>query len=96
MEECLHIPADGASATPASEAGCQQCLATGSTWVHLRMCVECGQVGCCDNSPNTHARAHFGEHPDHRLIRSFEPGEAWWYCFEDDYGFELEGVGPLR
>ena len=62
---------------------CEQCVATGSTWVHLRMCLTCGQVGCCDSSPNRHASAHYhGAH--HPIIRSVEPGEAWRWCFVDE------------
>lgn len=63
---------------------CEQCVAMGSTWVHLRACLQCGAVGCCDNSPNRHARHHWQEH-DHPLIQSIEPGETWRYCFSDHY-----------
>ncbi len=96
VDACQHIPESGHSAPPQTRDGCQECLKTGSSWVHLRSCVECGKVGCCDDSPNKHAHAHYREHNDHRLIRSFEPGEAWWYCLEDEFGFEIEGTGPLR
>ena len=94
-DDCTHIPSTLPTTTPQAE-GCQECVAMGAEWVHLRVCVACGHVGCCDQSQHRHARNHFGEHPEHPLIRSFEPGEAWWYCFADDYGFEFEGVGPLR
>ncbi len=55
----------------------------GDEWVHLRLCMSCGHVGCCDDSKNRHARAHagMGSHP---IVRSFEPGERWLYCFFDD------------
>lgn len=94
-EDCVHIPDELGTVQPQAE-GCQECLAMGSSWVHLRACVECGHVGCCDASPHHHADAHFRSNRDHPLIRSFEPGEAWWYCFEDDFAFELDGVGPLK
>jgi len=66
-----------------SSHGCKECLEMGSRWVHLRMCMTCGHVGCCDHSPNRHATRHF-QQTGHRVIRSFEPGEGWAYCFEHD------------
>lgn len=63
---------------------CQTCVDMGDTWVHLRACLVCGKVGCCDNSKNRHARKHWEEH-DHPLIQSIEPGETWRYCFPDHY-----------
>ena len=63
--------------------GCEECLRTGSDWVHLRLCLSCGHVGCCDSSPNKHATNHFKE-TEHPIIRSFEPGEDWKYCYVDD------------
>ncbi len=68
---------------PGTPAGCAECLATGGEWVHLRLCMTCGHVGCCDDSINRHARAHF-RHDSHPIVRSFEPGERWLYCFADD------------
>ena len=65
--------------TPSSE-GCEDCLEIGSDWVHLRLCLTCGHVGCCDDSPNRHATAHFHE-TRHPIIQSFEPGEDWRWCF---------------
>jgi uncharacterized UBP type Zn finger protein len=69
---------------------CPECVAMGSGWVHLRMCLVCGHVGCCDSSPNKHATRHFhtSKHP---LIRSIEPGEHWVWCYVD----ELE-AGELK
>ncbi len=67
--------------TPASE-GCAKCLAKGDTWVHLRLCLICGHVGCCDNSINRHATRHFQE-TGHPLIQSFEPEEDWRWCYVD-------------
>ena len=64
--------------------GCEQCLALGDTWVHLRMCMTCGKVGCCDSSKNTHAHRHARENmPGHQIIRSLEQGEDWLWCFTD-------------
>jgi len=62
--------------------GCEECLKSGDKWVHLRSCVECGHVGCCDSSENKHATAHF-EKTKHPVITSAEPGEHWLYCFID-------------
>jgi uncharacterized UBP type Zn finger protein len=65
---------------PRTANGCEECLAIGSDWVHLRMCLTCGHVGCCDNSPNRHATAHFHQ-TRHPIVRSFEPGEDWGWCY---------------
>ena len=63
--------------------GCEECLRLGSPWVHLRLCLTCGHVGCCDSSPLRHARAHAGfvKHP---IVRSMEPGEDWRWCYVDE------------
>ena len=72
-----------------SGPGCVECVAAGKhDWVHLRWCQECGHVGCCDNSPNRHATAHFHE-TSHPLIRSVEPGEDWTWCYVDELMFRL-------
>jgi adenylate cyclase len=63
--------------------GCEECLQMGSDWVHLRLCLSCGHVGCCDNSPNEHATKHF-KSTKHPIIRSFEPGETWEWCYVDN------------
>lgn len=76
-----------------SDDGCHECLEQGGRWVHLRMCQQCGHVGCCDNSPAKHATAHW-HGTRHPLIRSFEPGEDWFWCYEDDLGFLLSDAGP--
>jgi uncharacterized UBP type Zn finger protein len=76
---------------PESVDGCQDCLRTGDPWLHLRICLECGKVGCCDDSPNRHARAHAAE-TGHPLIRSLEPGEAWSWCFVDGVGLLVPQV----
>ena len=72
--------------TPSAD-GCEECLKIGGTWVHLRLCLICGHVGCCENSPNQHAKKHFHS-IGHAIIKSFEPGEEWVYCYVDDVGFE--------
>jgi uncharacterized UBP type Zn finger protein len=81
--ECTHLDAAEATELPDPVLGCEECLKIGGRWVHLRMCLVCGKVGCCDNSPNRHATAHFHE-TDHPLIRSAESGEAWWWCYVDE------------
>ena len=72
--------------TPSAD-GCEDCLRIGSTWVHLRLCMECGHVGCCDDSPNRHATKHFHA-TSHPVIKSFEPGEGWGWCYVDELFFE--------
>lgn len=72
---------------PSVSNGCEDCLRIGGTWVHLRMCLICGHAGCCDNSPNRHATAHFRT-TGHPLIESLEPGESWMYCYLDDVFLE--------
>ena len=62
---------------------CQDCVEQGDSWVHLRMCMSCGYVGCCDSSKNKHARSHF-EESNHPIIRSIEPGEEWRWCYIDE------------
>jgi hypothetical protein len=89
---CTHL--DRIREVQPSAQGCEDCLASGSRWVHLRICMTCGHVGCCDSSPKRHATAHWRAHPDHPVVRSFEPGEDWWWCFEDRQPFEVEGAGP--
>jgi adenylate cyclase len=68
---------------PKTPDGCEECLQMGSDWVHLRLCLSCGHVGCCDNSPNKHATKHF-KSTKHPIIRSFEPGESWEWCYVDN------------
>jgi uncharacterized UBP type Zn finger protein len=72
--------------TPSSD-GCEDCLRIGSTWVHLRLCLTCGHVGCCDQSVNKHATAHFHAE-QHPLIQSIQPGEDWLWCYVDDVMME--------
>jgi CPA1 family monovalent cation:H+ antiporter len=78
---CEHLEATTSTPPPRTPAGCEECLRDGFTdWVHLRLCMECGHVGCCESSPNLHANRHF-EQTGHPVMRSFEPGEAWRWCF---------------
>lgn len=80
---CEHFDQLMEAAAPTSKV-CDACVEMGSTWVHLRACLDCGAVGCCDNSPNRHARKHW-EEQHHPLMQSIEPGETWRYCFPDHY-----------
>lgn len=80
---CEHLAGAG-EPTPQAGDGCQDCVAIGvSDWVHLRLCLGCGHVGCCDSSPYQHATAHFRD-TGHPVIRSFQPGEAWRWCYVDE------------
>jgi uncharacterized UBP type Zn finger protein len=82
---CEHLKADVRVGPPLPV--CSACIETGGAWVHLRQCLTCGRTGCCDQSPNRHATAHFHE-TGHPVIRSAEPGEAWWWCYVDDILYE--------
>lgn len=74
--------------------GCGDCLATGDQWVELRMCLTCGHVGCCDSSKNQHARRHF-EGTHHPIIRSFERGEDWRWCYPHRDYLDRDGEWPV-
>ena len=91
VSECSHL-SSVSDVTPSGD-GCQECLATGASWVNLRICMSCGHIGCCDSSPNRHATAHFHA-TSHPLVRSYEPGQDWWWCYADGIGFEVEGAAP--
>jgi uncharacterized UBP type Zn finger protein len=93
MDTCSHLDAVEILEGPEEVAGCEECLATGGQWVHLRMCQTCGHIGCCDNSPNRHATAHFHASA-HPIIQSFEPGEDWLWCYDDEVGFEIPELIP--
>lgn len=73
---------------PDSVAGCEDCLKIGATWVHLRVCLSCGHVGCCDSSPNRHASKHAAAE-SHPIMRSAEPGEDWCWCTIDEVMFRV-------
>jgi uncharacterized UBP type Zn finger protein len=85
MDNCTHI--NGSREVTASANGCEDCLKTGDSWVHLRICLTCGHVGCCDQSKNKHATKHFRA-TKHPLVRSFEPGETWGWCYVDELMFD--------
>jgi uncharacterized UBP type Zn finger protein len=91
-QRCKHLAQvrDVAAKTP---EGCEECLKSGDGWVHLRLCLECGHVGCCDDSPNRHATKHFHK-TKHPVMRSFEPGEDWGYCYVDAMTFEPAPRAP--
>src|ERR1039458_762718 len=91
-EPCEHL--DGIKDVTPSSNGCEDCLRIGDRWVHLRLCMMCGHVGCCDSSPNKHATANFRTHHEHAIIRSFEPGEEWWWCYVDEIVFDVPGAPP--
>ena len=83
---CTHL-GETADVKPSGD-GCVECLASGGRWVHLRVCMTCGHVGCCDSSPGKHATAHFHE-TSHPIVQSYEPGEDWWWCYQDNVAFEV-------
>ena len=77
---CRHTQ-QARAVTPSGD-GCGACLELGDTWVHLRVCMSCGHVGCCNSSKNKHATKHF-QNTEHPIVRSLEPGETWTYCYEE-------------
>jgi hypothetical protein len=87
-DTCTHLDTIDDATSP-SGPGCVECLASGGRWVHLRVCQACGHVGCCDSSPGRHATAHF-HGTGHAIVRSYEPGEDWFWCYVDDVAFELD------
>ena len=82
---CTHL--DTIRPVTPSGSGCEECLKVGSPWVHLRLCLACGHVGCCDSSPNRHASKH-SRATAHPLVKSFEPGENWLWCYVDQVMLE--------
>jgi hypothetical protein len=74
---------------PDHVAGCEDCLAVGGQWLHLRVCRTCGRIGCCDSSPNRHASKH-ARAVSHPIMTSVEPGEDWSWCFVDEVAFVIE------
>jgi len=89
MAQCTHT--NQIRLTSTNTHVCEDCIKTGDKWVHLRMCLECGHVGCCDSSKNKHATKHF-HGTNHPLMRSVEPGEAWVWCYVDSiFAGELHG-----
>lgn len=87
MAICTHLKSD--ANTPPRTTGCEECLKLGDHWVHLRRCLQCGHVGCCDSSKNKHATKHFHA-TKHPVVQSFEPGETWTWCYVDEQFGEAE------
>jgi uncharacterized UBP type Zn finger protein len=82
MSKCTHLN-QIEDVTPKTPEGCEECLKIGQSWVHLRLCLECGHVGCCDSSIGKHATKHFHT-TNHAIMQSFEPGEDWRWCYIDN------------
>ncbi len=91
-EVCTHI--DQIHNVKPKTKGCEECLKMGDSWVHLRLCLSCGHVGCCDSSKNKHASKHYRA-VKHPIVRSIEPGENWMWCYVDELMFE-EGKTKVR
>lgn len=91
MPECTHLDHVHITRLPEQVEGCVDCLAIGGKWLHLRICLECGHVGCCDDSPARHASRHAAA-SSHPIIRSLEPGEEWCWCFVDELGMLIPQV----
>ena len=79
---CEHLRSND-DAPPNTPNGCEECLASGDSWVHLRRCLRCGHIGCCDSSKNKHATKHY-HRTKHPVIQSFQPGETWKWCYVDE------------
>ena len=86
---CTHLDQIRVVERPGEIEGCEECLAIGGRWVHLRMCQTCGRIGCCDSSPNRHASRH-AQAAGHPVLRSVEPGEDWSWCAIDEVAFVLD------
>jgi uncharacterized UBP type Zn finger protein len=82
LTDCPHT-SEIRDLAPRTPQGCEECLKSGDDWVHLRLCRICGHVGCCESSKNKHALKHFHA-TGHPIIRSFEPGEEWSWCYADN------------
>ena len=95
---CVHLKtvvSKRAGPVAPSAHGCEDCLAMGASWVHLRLCLTCGHVGCCDSSPNRHATAHY-HRSGHPVVKSFEPGEDWAWCYVDEEMVEAIRAFPAE
>ncbi len=92
---CTHLDQIRVVERPETIEGCEECLAIGGRWVHLRMCQSCGRVGCCDSSPNRHATGH-ARASGHAVLRSVEPGEAWSWCVIDELAFVVDERDAAR
>ena len=93
MTRCDHLDQITVFELPAEVAGCEECLREGGVWLHLRICLSCGHVGCCDDSPNRHATKHFHA-TQHPIIEGYDPPEGWGWCFVDKLMVELPGQTP--
>jgi uncharacterized UBP type Zn finger protein len=82
-QTCGHISSIKDDIEPRTPEGCEECLQSGDEWVHLRLCLSCGHVGCCESSKNKHASKH-AKRAGHPIVQSFEPGEDWKWCYEDE------------
>ena len=91
MAQCTHLDHVHVTRLPEVVDGCEDCLRDGTPWLHLRICLECGHVGCCDDSPNRHATRH-AEGSGHPIIRSLEPRESWSWCYRDELVMRIDGV----
>ena len=91
MAACTHLDTVHVTELPEAVDGCEDCLRMGSPWLHLRICLECGKVGCCDDSPNRHATAH-SHSSGHPIIRSLEPREDWSWCYVDQVAMVIGEV----
>lgn len=90
---CTHL--DQIAFTEPGSRECAECVAMGSSWFHLRLCLNCGNVACCDTSPNKHATAH-AQSAQHPLVRSIEPQEVWVYCYAEDlFMEEVPAIDPV-
>jgi len=85
-DTCTHL--DTIQTVTPSALGCEECLKTGSVWLHLRLCRICGHVGCCDQSPNRHATKHYHA-TKHPIIEGYDPPEGWGWCYVDEFFFDL-------
>ena len=92
-DQCSHLPTIR-SVKPMT-LGCEECLETGQIWLHLRLCRECGRVGCCDQSPGRHATAHFHT-TRHPIIEGYDPPEGWGWCYVDETMVDLPDQTPQR
>ena len=88
-QPCSHLD-QVRDVAPNTPNGCEECLKLGMRWVHLRLCQECGHVGCCDQSQGKHATKHFHS-SKHPIMKSFQPGEDWSWCYVDDVAFVVTG-----
>jgi len=91
MAACTHLDSIELTELPQAVEGCDECLAGGGKWCHLRICLGCGHVGCCDSSPGRHATAH-AESSGHPIMRSIQPGEDWSWCFVDEVALRIADI----